>query len=512
MGMGALSRTQVTAFKPIQEGPAIRRLESGAVDTRPFCAPVATQVDCPATSVTKGMDTLGVKRKFAPTAQRKGRGSLRAAVLAASRAGRSDAVESLRSGFYSRTSTGPRAAMWLTARTILRKSFCEPLPLTVDKLVVLAAALKKAAYRAAKNYLFRAKQEHVRSGFAWSDALQDTLKMCLRSTARGIGQAKAAEVFMLEDIAKHRAEAAEPLEPVVPGGLIAPFDAVLVASSWMMRGLEAATVLAEQATVSEDESSATIELGPTKMNPEGRECPRSLVCSCMREGGKLVQANPCCPVHALVRLLAARAKHGLSGKHCLLSGREGGAVTARKTVATLRAVSKDLSVSEHSMRRAGAQFYARNGVVLFVIQFLGRWGSAVVERYVGNAYIDVAAKASLGTRPLPLLDSPSTTGGTPMPCVASGDSSSRAVDTWVEQANGKLKEFAKEWQENLRDEQLSTIGGVKGHGTDKKVHRVLIGDASLPVDCWRTFCGWKFGQSPHMRVGASTVNCKRCRE
>ena len=34
--------------------------------------------------------------------------------------------------------------------------------------------------------------------------------------------------------------------------------------------------------------------------------------------------------------------------------------------------------------------------MLYIIQFLGRWGSAVVERHVGNAFIDVAAAASLG--------------------------------------------------------------------------------------------------------------------
>ena len=57
------------------------------------------------------------------------------------------------------------------------------------------------------------------------------------------------------------------------------------------------------------------------------------------------------------------------------------------------------------MRRAGVQFYARKGVLLFIIQFLGRCGSAAVEQYVGNAFIDVAAKASIG-KSLSLLSKP----------------------------------------------------------------------------------------------------------
>ena len=43
----------------------------------------------------------------------------------------------------------------------------------------------------------------------------------------------------------------------------------------------------------------------------------------------------------------------------------------------------------------GVQMYARRGVQLPLIQFLGRWGSAAVERYVGEALADRAAWAPL---------------------------------------------------------------------------------------------------------------------
>ena len=51
----------------------------------------------------------------------------------------------------------------------------------------------------------------------------------------------------------------------------------------------------------------------------------------------------------------------------------------------IRMACMEKALSEHSLRRMGAQFYARRGVPLPVIQFIGRWGSATVERYVAEA-------------------------------------------------------------------------------------------------------------------------------
>eukprot|EP00971_Amphidinium_carterae_P040113 787319-Amphidinium_carterae.1 len=38
----------------------------------------------------------------------------------------------------------------------------------------------------------------------------------------------------------------------------------------------------------------------------------------------------------------------------------------------------------HSSRASGARFIARKGVELSVIKALGRWGGAIVQRYVGD--------------------------------------------------------------------------------------------------------------------------------
>ena len=204
----------------------------------------------------------------------------------------------------------------------------------------------------------------------------------MRSAKRGIGPARPASTFSLTDTVVRRRGTEEDDEPLHGGGVIAPFDTVVVGCLWMMRGLEAASVLAEQVDVTDDGRKATIELGPTKMNPEGRSCPRSLVCSCK---GEEPESKWCCPTHALMRIMAARRKLGLTGKHCLVCDKVGKSVTARRTIESIRRATGDVLATEHSMRRSGAQWYAAKGVALFIIQFIGRWGSSTVEKYVGNA-------------------------------------------------------------------------------------------------------------------------------
>ena len=150
-----------------------------------------------------GCDVHAVKRKLAPVSRPTKRGQLGKALGAVAGPARERALQSLGSGFYARTTMGPRAAVWTTISKILVRGFREALPLDEPKLLLLASALKEGGYRAATSYLYRAKQEHVRAGHSWSEALQDVLKLCVRSVARGLGPGKSASAFLLEEVANH---------------------------------------------------------------------------------------------------------------------------------------------------------------------------------------------------------------------------------------------------------------------------------------------------------------------
>eukprot|EP00971_Amphidinium_carterae_P312622 6213752-Amphidinium_carterae.1 len=51
----------------------------------------------------------------------------------------------------------------------------------------------------------------------------------------------------------------------------------------------------------------------------------------------------------------------------------------------LREVTGAIGVTEHSLRRSGAQWHARRGVPIWAIKVLGRWKSDAVDVYLGEA-------------------------------------------------------------------------------------------------------------------------------
>ena len=89
-----------------------------------------------------------------------------------------------------------------------------------------------------------------------------------------MGPAKRARVVDLEAVVGHRGDTG--------GTQLGDIDFVTIGALWMLRGAEAAALLRDQVTVSEDTSQASFVLGAFKTNPTGRECTRTLRCSCGR--------------------------------------------------------------------------------------------------------------------------------------------------------------------------------------------------------------------------------------
>jgi hypothetical protein len=97
-----------------------------------------------------GVDHLSVKRRLAPISFARRRGNIKAAVGSAGRKDGSGALTALSSGFYAKTSEGPRRAVLSAVKRILAAAGFACLPLTAESLKALAAALKEAGYRSAK--------------------------------------------------------------------------------------------------------------------------------------------------------------------------------------------------------------------------------------------------------------------------------------------------------------------------------------------------------------------------
>ena len=170
-----------------------------------------------------------------------------------------------------------------------------------------------------------------------------------------------------------------------------------------------------------------------------------------------------------------------------------------------RATGED-SMSEHSLRRSGAQMYARRGVPLAVIQHIGRWGSATIERYVGEA---LAARASWA--PLMAAGAFDATRmvadcALPGPASPSLGTLAGAVARLVQQEMRQRPPPAHD--ADLREQPPAGKDCVTSVRTGT-CHVIKHMDG-LPVESWEAACGWKFGKVRHTLESASPISCRRC--
>ena len=205
-----------------------------------------------------------------------------------------------------------------------------------------------------------------------------------KSIERGLGPNRHAATVILEKLLAKLPQSMDT-------------DMVIVGALWMLRGAELAGLLIEQVAIAPGTTEATFVLGAHKTNTEAHRCERRLRCSCRRAGtGEISELGmKVCPVHAAARILAQRAKEGMHGKLPLFPGKGQKAMTPELARESIRRACREQALSEHSLRRMGAQFYARRGVPLPVIQYIGRWGSATIERYVAEALAGRAEWAPL---------------------------------------------------------------------------------------------------------------------
>lgn len=141
-------------------------------------------------------------------------------------------------------------------------------------------------------------------------------------------------------------------------------------------------------------------MGVTKADIEGKGKRRCFECRC--EGNE----DPLCPACALKVLIGEPAVAENIQSDRGMHTPSGGAMSAAGLVKTwagmLTGCNKynDLAdtvaieVTEHTPRRAGAQFHAGQGLQLWQVQYIGRWGSSTVEIYVGEAFADMRANWS----------------------------------------------------------------------------------------------------------------------
>ena len=74
-------------------------------------------------------------------------------------------------------------------------------PITVERLQLLGTLLKRAGYRSAGAYLSAVKNQHIRLGHPWTDALDLKLKEGKRACERSIGPPQKCGAFNMQKLA-----------------------------------------------------------------------------------------------------------------------------------------------------------------------------------------------------------------------------------------------------------------------------------------------------------------------
>ena len=56
--------------------------------------------------------------------------------------------------------------------------------------------------------------------------------------------------------------------------------------------------------------------------------------------------------------------------------------------------------------------------------------------------------------------------------------------------------------------EVAAVVRIGGGAIKPNVHRIAIGDGTIPSTLWRAWCGWSFGTVSHRRV--PEASCERC--
>ena len=292
---------------------------------------------------------------------------------------------------YTAGSTSAREAKLATWVEIATAAgFEDPFEISENLVFTIVGCLKAAGYRSAESYMHLAKQHSVASGRVITDSTMISCARAARAAKRGRGPAKQASPIPLGKLA----ELSRSPAPLVAGGPVWPHRAVLTASWWLLREIEASNIRVGHVRL--DMSSGTlvarILLPVSKTDISALGAWRAHQCMCGK--GPKHPACPACIVKDQIEWLEADARMHLSefdaeafARLPLFPTLKGEVVSKAAFIGTLEALAVELGLpvvlpsgvrafTGHSPRCTGAIHMASAWLELLRIQLFGRWGAA----------------------------------------------------------------------------------------------------------------------------------------
>ena len=164
------------------------------------------------------------------------------------------------SDYYYKTWCDLHDAYWYSSGRV----YCDPLPLSPDKIHIIGALLKEGGYRSGKNFMSAAKVRHVDAGGGWGEALALAARRFYLSTRRGIGPPRQSEPLPHRKIIALNL----PEDAITKRGPINPRALHVLATFFLAREMEVATAKRNNMVVDKEVEAMTWRLPVSKTDWE----------------------------------------------------------------------------------------------------------------------------------------------------------------------------------------------------------------------------------------------------
>ena len=456
-------------------------------------------------------------RSEAPVVHPYQRGSRQAAAAVQGEGALAKADEAFQEDKFAKSSRGPRESRWKLWCSLAEQRNLPPLPVTVDLIDKVGALLKQARYRSVAQYYSVAKSEHRAHGYDWPASLDHAVAQAVRSITRGMGPSSAKLDFPLEVCSRSFegdvVRAYSTLQVPEHARIEAPADTGIVASWFLLRGLEISSVVCEDIAFARD-GLVKLHLPVSKVDPTARGCHRSHACicerrhdpGCSRSGDEALLftpmqrcdcslgRHPLCPYHAALRCAVRLRQSGRWHAKAPLFGDGQGPPTKLQIIWLARVFAWVLCEgdlrdwprqvlqrwAQHAFRVAGAQLFARAELDLHVIMLIGRWGSSAICRYVQEAALANPTRAAQAVA--------SRTAVIPAGAQPSRPAQLAILPAALDQVRAVVADC-------FRGQ------GVIVHNVRSKLaHKPCATECSTPSGDWLSACGrWKYGKASCQR-------------
>ena len=373
-----------------------------------------------------------------------------------------------------------------------------PLPLSVEIVEGVSAAMKAAGFKSGAQYLGELRLAHVEAGYSVEPWLTRSFKLCKKALERDTGPTRRAPEIKAGQVSSLRAKGGQRVKKRLQW----PVVAYLWAMTWMLREIELRGIRWSHIQVKPEGKLVTLNIHKSKTDQAGQGLRRTLTCC-----GKA----PCDPVCAWA-LVQRLMKHKGEAEEPVFITNEGKHPSKQDVVNSWKWVAA-AHCTGHSARRSGAMHYVRCGMCISELAYLGRWKSSVVLSYAEEALEEVAANRAVSVTPQGKEDSHQREHQTVKESNQGSEESTLPLEAG-KRASLPRQDEGLAWS-CLANPPKALWVVTKRRGTSTRpVHLVTNASWAIPIARWSTACGWLFAEkSTEFRfVPSPALTQKRCRK